>query len=93
MKYEVKFTNKFKKDLKKAKKQNRPIEELFEVIEKLAEGIELEAKYKDHMLIGNYKNVRECHIQPDWLLLYEYIDDVLMLSLTRVGTHSEVFKN
>ncbi len=92
MKYEVKFTTKFKKDLKKAKKQNKPIDELFEVIGKLANGLELESKYKDHYLIGNYKNVRECHIQSDWLLLYEYIEDVLVLSLTRVGTHSEILK-
>ncbi len=91
MKYEVKFTNQFKKDLKKAKKQHRPIEEMLNVIEILAEGKKLDSKYKDHSLIGNYKNSRECHIQPDWLLIYEYIEDVLVLVLNRIGTHSELF--
>ncbi len=92
MKYTVKFTNQFKKDLKKAKKQNRPIEEMFIVIDILSRGEKLPIKYKDHSLIGNYKNARECHIQPDWLLIYEYIENVLVLSLNRIGTHSELFK-
>ncbi len=92
MKYTVKFSKQFKKDLKKAKRQNRPLEEMFTVIDILANGNKLEAKYKDHALLGDYKNVRECHIQPDWLLVYEYIENVLVLSLNRIGTHSEVFK-
>lgn len=91
MKYEVKFTTQFKKDLKLTKKQKKDINKLFEVIELLAEGKSLEAKYRDHDLSGNYKGARECHIEPDWLLIYEYRNEILVLVLYRLGTHSEVF--
>ena len=91
MKYEVKFTNQFKKDVKLAKKQNKKLDKLFEVIGILAEGGELDAKYRDHDLSGNYKGTRECHIEPDWLLIYEICDAVLVLMLYRLGTHSELF--
>ena len=92
MKYEVKFTTQFKKDLKLAKKQNKDIEKLFEVVELLANGEKLDFKYKDHDLSGNYKGTRECHIEPDLLLVYEYQNDVLVLMLYRLGSHSELFK-
>ncbi len=92
MTYEVKFTSQFKKDLKKAKKQHRDLDKLFDIVNILAEGKALPSQYKDHNLSGNYKNCRECHIAPDWLLIYEYIDDILVLSLTRIGTHAELFK-
>ena len=59
---------------------------------KLANGEQLETKYRDHDLAGNYKGCRECHIEPDWLLIYEVINDVLVLMLYRVGSHSELFK-
>ena len=71
MKYEVKFTAQFKKDLKKAKKQHKDLEHLYDVIEQLADGKILDEKYRDHELIGEYKGTRECHIGPDWLLVYE----------------------
>ena len=92
MKYEVKFTTQFKKDLKLAKKQNKDLDKLFEVINLLAKGEHLDLKYKDHELSGNYKGTRECHIEPDWLLVYEYENDVLVLMLYRLGSHSELFK-
>ena len=92
MKYEGKFTNQFKKDLKLAKKQGKDTEKLFEVIEKLANGEPLAEKYHDHGLTGNYRGCRECHIQPDWLLVYEVLDDILVLMLYRVGSHSELFR-
>lgn len=92
MKYEVKFTTQFKKDLKLAKKQNKDIEKLFKIVELLANGEKLDFKYKDHDLSGNYKGTRECHIEPDWLLVYEYQNDVLVLMLYRLGSHSELFK-
>ncbi len=92
MKYEVKFTNQFKKDLKLAKKQGKDIDKLFEAIEMLANGEALPAKYRDHDLTGEYKGCRECHIEPDWLLVYEIVDDVLVLMLYRVGSHSELFR-
>ena len=92
MKYEVRFTNQYKKDLKLAKKQGKDIEKMYDVVEKLAKGETLEAKYRDHSLTGNLKGLRECHIEPDWLLVYEIIDDVLVLMLNRLGSHSELFK-
>ena len=91
MKYEIKFTSQFKKDLKQAKKQQKNIDKLFSVIEQISNGIPLEAKYRDHNLNGDYKNCRECHVEPDWLLIYEIIDDVLVLVLTRLGSHSDLF--
>lgn len=92
MKYKVKFTNQFKKDLKLAKKQNKDLDKLFEVVNILADGGTLDARYRDHDLSGNYKGTRECHIEPDWLLVYEIRDEVLVLMLYRIGTHSELFK-
>lgn len=90
--YDVQFTSQFKKDLKLAKKQNKNLDKLFEVIDILANGGTLDAKYKDHELIGNYKGTRECHIEPNWLLIYEIRDNVMVLILYRIGTHSELFK-
>lgn len=92
MKYEVRFVNQFKKDLKLARKQNRDIEKLYAVIEKLADGEKLEERYRDHELTGNYRGCRECHIEPDWLLIYQIVDDVLVLVLNRIGSHSELFR-
>ena len=92
MRYEVKFTTQFKKDLKLAKKQGKDLDKLLEVIELLADGRELDAKYFDHDLMGKYKGTRECHIEPDWLLVYEIRNKVLVLILYRTGTHSELFR-
>ncbi|WP_456047997.1 type II toxin-antitoxin system YafQ family toxin [Abiotrophia defectiva] len=92
MKYQIKFTSQFKKDLKKAKKQGSDIDKLFEVINSLAQGVQLPSKYRDHQLSGNYKDCRECHIEPDWLLIYQVIDNVLVLSLIRIGSHADLFK-
>ena len=92
MKYKIKFTKRFKKDLKQAKKQGKDIEKLFDVIEKIAKDKTLDEKYRDHSLAGNYKGARECHIEPDFLLIYEKIEEVLVLSLVRTGSHSDLFK-
>ena len=89
MKYTVKFTTRFKKDMKLAQKQGRNLDELFNVVERLANGERLEAKYRDHQL-NNMGGVCDCHIQSDWVLLYEYIDDVLVLLLHRIGSHSQL---
>lgn len=91
MKYEVKFTNQFKKDLKKIKRQGKNIEKLLSVIEKLADGQQLERSYRDHELVGNYKGCRECHVEPDLLLIYEVFEDTLVLMAYRTGSHSELF--
>jgi mRNA interferase YafQ len=91
MKYSIEFTTRFKKDLKLAKKQNKNLDKMFEVIEILANGGKLDAKYRDHDLSGNFKGTRECHIEPDWLLIYEIKEDILVLMLSRTGTHSDLF--
>ncbi len=91
MKYTVKPTKKFQKDLKIAKKRGYEIDMLTEVIKILADGSELSAEYYDHSLKGQYAGCRECHIRPDWLLIYEVCDSELILYLTRTGTHSDLF--
>lgn len=91
MKHEVKFTNQFKKDLKLAKKRNKDLNKLFKAVEILASGGTLDAKYRDHGFSGDYQGTRECRIEPDWLLVYEIRDDVLVLMLYRLGLHSELF--
>ena len=89
MKYQLKPTSRFKQDIKTAKKRGYDLSLLTEVIDLLAAGEQLPPKYKDHNLIGNYKGFRECHIQPDWLLIYEISENVLYLA--RTGTHSDLF--
>ena len=89
--YKIKFTGQFKKELKLAKKQGKDINKLFKIVDILAQKKILDIKYKDHALISNYKGFRECHIAPDWLLIYKYYDDILVLSLSRLGSHSELF--
>lgn len=90
-KYGVVLTSMFKKDFKLAKKRGYDISLLNNVIDILASGQPLAEKYKDHSLVGNYKGCRECHITPDWLLIYEIDDNKLFLYLTRTGTHSDLF--
>ena len=92
MKYKIKYTNRFKKDLKLLKKQGKDINKLFYIIEKIAKGETLEDKYKDHLLNGNYKKTRECHVESDLLLIYEKFEDILVLTLVRTGSHSDLFK-
>lgn len=91
MKYEVRFTRRFKKDLKLAKKQGKDLKKLYDVIEPLANGEPLAEKYRDHALQGEYEGSRECHIEPDWLLIYEIRGDVLILMLYRLGSHADLF--
>ena len=90
-KYTVKPTTQFRKDFKLAVKRGLKIELLEEVIAALAMGKTLSEKHKDHALTGNWVGHRECHILPDWLLIYRIEDDVLVLSLARTGTHSNIF--
>ena len=87
----IKYQTAFKKDYKRIKRRGYDMRLLEKVISILAEGKSLPAKYKDHDLIGNYKGCRECHISPDWLLIYEVIDQELLLYLTRTGSHSDLF--
>lgn len=90
--YEIKWSGKFKKSFKLAKKRGLDINLLKEVVGKLADDIPLEAKHRDHDLYGNYEGFRECHIQPDWLLIYLKENDILTLTLVDTGTHSDLFK-
>ena len=92
MKYELVLTGKFKKGLKLAKNRERDLKLLEDIVDKLQNGIPLEEKYRDHELKGKFKGFRECHIQPDWLLMYLIEDDVLTLTLVDTGTHSDMFK-
>ncbi len=91
MKFEIKFTNQFKKDIKLAKKQGKNLDKLFKVVEKLANNVALDAKYRDHNLSGNFENLRECHIEPDWLLIYKVHEDILVLMLYRLGSHANLY--
>ena len=91
MKYEILSTGRFKKDLKTIIKRGYNIQLLQDVVDLLAAGIPLPDKNKDHMLTGNWTGHRECHIAPDWLLIYKIDNDVLVLTLTRTGTHSDLF--
>lgn len=90
--YKVRPSSKFEKDLKRIKKRGFNISLLTEVIKKLAAGEPLPEKNRDHMLSGDFAGCRECHITPDWLLIYEICNDELILYLTRTGTHSDLFK-
>lgn len=89
--YLVKPSSHFKKDLKIAAKRGYDINLLTNVIKLLAAGSPLPEKYKDHSLNGNWLNYRECHITPDWLLIYKIEEDILVLTLTRTGSHSDLF--
>ncbi len=91
MKYEIVPSNQFRKDLKLAAKRGYDLNKIKNVIEKLANGEILEAKYRDHLLTGNYGGYRECHIEPDWLLVYQIDGGQLILFLARTGTHSDLF--
>ena len=89
--YTVKPTRRFQKDVKLLARRGYKIDLLTEVIKKLSCREGMDEKYKDHALKGNYSGCRECHITPDWLLIYEISNEALILYLTRTGTHSDLF--
>lgn len=92
MKYEIQRTTQFKKDYKTAVKRGCDISKLKNVVTLLADGQTLPKEYSDHELKGKqYSGYRECHIEPDWLLVYKITESVLVLSLYRTGTHSDLF--
>ena len=92
-KCKIDYTTKFKGELKKILKQGKDPQILLEVVTKLANLEELEPKYRNHNLINDktYRDCSECHLKPDWLLIYKYINDKLVLVLISTGSHSEVF--
>lgn len=87
----VQYSAKFKKDYKKATNRGYDMQKLANIIELLAMCKSLPMQNKDHSLTGNYKDFRECHIEPDWLLIYEINNELLTLFLMRTGTHSDLF--
>ena len=92
-KYHVQYTSRFKKELKKILKQGKDEKLFLEVLNVIANGEELDEKYKNHKLINdkNFKECYECHIQPNWLLVYKVQNDELILLLFATGSHSELF--
>ncbi len=90
-KFSLIYTKKFNKDRKLIVRRGYNIQKLKNIIGLLQNGEPLDEKYKDHALIGNYKGYRECHIEPDWLLIYKIENDILTLVLSRTGTHGDLF--
>jgi len=90
MSLEPSYTNQFKKDLKLAQKRNKKIEKLKKIMNQLIDEIPLPDKNRDHVLIGNYVGRRECHIEPDWLLIYKIEDKSIIFE--RTGSHSDLFE-
>lgn len=89
--FDIVSSTRFRRDLKLAIKRGYKIELLDHVVGMLAAGEKLPEKHKDHVLSGDYGGFRECHITPDWLLVYKIIEDELVLLLSRTGTHSDLF--
>lgn len=92
MKYEIKPSKVFQKDLKRIQRRGYDMAFITDVIKVLASGEPLPPRNRDHMLSGNFSGCRECHIAPDWLLIYEVTEDELILYLTRTGSHSDLFE-
>lgn len=88
---ELIVTSQFKKDLKRVRKQGKELNLLQNVLQMLLDENELDVKYRDHALTGNYAGFRECHIQPDWLLVYMINHNELILTASRTGSHSDLF--
>ena len=91
MKLKLVPTLKFKKDLKRLQKRGFNLNELREIVEQLRNFKTLDAKYKDHALVGNYTGFRECHVRSDWLFIYSICEDELILTASRTGSHSDLF--
>ena len=89
--YQVKFTNKFKKSYKLMKKRGYDMKLLESIIDTLRQGKKLEAKHRNHALTGDFRGYHECHIKPDWLLVYLIENDILTLTMMNTGSHSDLF--
>ena len=90
MKYAVRLTSCYKKSLKKMLKRGKDIKKIVAVVEMLAKGEALPPQYKDHALVGDLIGTRDCHIENDWVLLYQIKNDILILTLVDTGTHSDL---
>ena len=89
--YKLRYTSKIKRNIKLMKKRGKDLNKLTTVLELLVQGKELPPKYKDHPLSGNFVGCRECHIEPDWLLVYEIRNNELIILLLSTGSHSDLF--
>ena len=92
IKYELEYGHQFVRDLKLAKRRGLNMEELKSITDMLQEGKPLPKKCRDHLLVGNYEGYRECHINPDWLLIYKRKETIRIISLYRTGSHNDLFK-
>ena len=89
--YKIVYTNQMKKDAKLMKKRGKDLNKLINVLSLLSTGNLLPIQYRDHQLTGNLHDFRECHIEPDWLLMYQIFEDTLILSATATGSHADLF--
>ena len=89
--YNLRYTNKIQRNIKLMKKRGKDLDKLKIVLKLLQQGAVLPAKYKDHALTGNYTGCRECHIEPDWLLVYEILNNELVILFLITGSHSDLF--
>lgn len=89
--YKIVYTNRMKKDAKLMQKRGKNMKKLIDILSLLATGIPLPGQYRDHPLTGNLHGFRECHIEPDWLLMYQIFEDTLILSATATGSHADLF--
>ena len=90
--YNIVYTARMKRDARLMKKRGKNMNKLVEVLNLLASAEPLPEKYKDHQLTGSLKDFRECHIEPDWLLMYQIFKNELILSATATGTHTDLFR-
>lgn len=89
--YQIVYTNRMKHDARLMKRRGKDMKKLVHVLALLADGQPLPEKYRDHQLTGNLQDFRECHIEPDWLLMYQIHEDMLILSATATGSHADLF--
>ncbi|MCI8285340.1 MAG: type II toxin-antitoxin system YafQ family toxin [Firmicutes bacterium] len=89
--YKIVYTNRMKKDVRLMKKRGKDLTKLVNVISILAAGDVLPSEYKDHKLTGNLHDFRECHIESDWILMYQIQEDILVLSAVAAGSHADLF--
>jgi len=89
--YKIVYTNRMKRDAKLMKRRGKDMNKLASVLSMLSSGSPLPEQFHDHQLAGNLRDFRECHIEPDWLLMYQVYQDILILSATATGTHADLF--
>lgn len=89
--YRIEFTNEMKRNAKLMRKRGKDMTKLTKALDLLSMGDPLPPQYRDHQLTGNLRDFRECHIEPDWLLIYQIHDDILVLTATGTGTHADLF--